>query len=232
MKTTVKRVLALALCFGFVLAVAACGKALPPGSHAQQATSAASNGFAPVVKRFSGDYSEKDYSTVAIKNTAGEDISADVIDLWYAANEVYNVDDDMMFEMAESATLFGEIEHYELKNYDEVVDGIFTANGKKQVEEACIGSEMTFIQRKDGKVYRLGPWKTGHSMAFALVDMQPKEVAETKVTVTAKYEKFAKPIDPEAAKNYIPEYELVEFTIVLENGIWMTDDYRYPEARS
>lgn len=186
--------------------------------------------FPPANKRYSGDYGMEDYSAIQLKDADGKDISADVVDLWYAANEVYNVDDGVMFEMSESVTLTeGGADCNELKNYDAVIAGIFTAYGKQQLEQTSVGGRP-LIQKTGEKIYRLGPWKTGHSLGAALADIQAKDVADGKITVTVRYEAFSRPADPEEAKSYRPEYETVDFGLISVDGSWMVADYRFPEA--
>ena len=193
-----------------------------------------SGGF---VRRYPEEYffnsSNKDYSAIKIKDNQGKDITGIVIDLWWAANEVYNVDDTAMFEMGEGIYLLENApEFYELKNYDTVVNSIFTPNARAQLEQTRLGSETTtFLQRKDGKVYRLGSWKTGYSYAGVLVDMQPKEVVDRKITMTVKYETNARfYAGEEEGMDYVPEYDFVDFTIVKTAGTWMVEDYIFPDA--
>lgn len=184
------------------------------------------------ISRFTGDYSDKNYSTIKINDSNGNDISNIVIDLWYAANEVYNVDDGVMFETGEGVKLYEDYPDFiELKNYNDVVDKIFTANARKQVEETCLsGGEKTFIQKKDGKVYRLGPWRTGNSYAHALKDIQLKEATQNSVVVTVEYEKSGRIFYDDENYGYPPEYDSRDFKIIKEGNIWVVENYIYPDT--
>ena len=174
----------------------------------------------------------KDYSAISIRDASGNDITSTAIDLWWAANAVYDVDDVILFEMGDQTRLRDDMpDFYELINYNEIMPKIFTQHGIQQVEQTCIGSTKPFIQKQDGKVYRLGPWKTGYSYNMAMTDMQVKEAAQNRVTLTVKYElPLGYVPDPESNEQVEPEYGTVDFTIAKINGIWLVDDYVFVES--
>ena len=188
---------------------------------------------APYTYRFPHDVyenfaAEKDYSNIHLADASGNDITEIAIDLWWAANGVYNVDDIFMFEMGEQTRLFEDApDYYELRNYDEVMPKIFTEHGIQQAEQTCIGGSLTFIQRQNGKVYRLGPWKTGYDYGMAMTDMQVKQAQSNRVTLTVTYIRQGS-IAMDGSGT--PIYDTVDFTIAKENGIWLVDDYIYPES--
>lgn len=176
--------------------------------------------------RYPGEYNTElsDYSDIQIKDNNGNDISHIAIDLWYAANEIYNVDDTKMFEMDYGDTMIDGHEPYnELHNYDAVVRSVFTENGIAQLERAeIISISETFILKYDGKTYRKAPYKSGYSFANALTDMQIKELAGDRITLAVTY----------ASINRDNTTVTSDFTIVNVSGTWLVDYYVYPESTS
>lgn len=176
--------------------------------------------------RYPGTYNteQSDYSKIQIKDDNGNEISHIAIDLWYAANEIYNVDESQMFEMGEyDVPLTGyTIGSNELLNYDAVVEDVFTQDGIQQLEQTMIGGPEPLIRKQDGKVYRMSSWKTGYSFANALTDMQVKELMGDRITLAVAYA-------PIGVDNIL-DSETVEFTIAKVGGTWLVDDYVYPEA--
>lgn len=162
-----------------------------------------------------------DEYSLTIHDNNGQDISSEVLALWKDANRVYDVDDVIMFEMGDSVRLLDNApEFIELKNYDTVVDAIFTENGKAQLEQTKIGGPATLIQKQDGKTYRMGPWKTGASYAENLEGMAVVSVSDDKIVMRAKY----KDIPNKTGYGY------ADFTLLSSNGNWLVEDYQYPEA--
>ena len=179
------------------------------------------------VNRYPGEYNTElsDYSNIQIKNNDGNDISHIAIDLWYAANEIYNVDDMKMFEIGEyEATLteYTYIPHSnELLNYYAVAESVFTQDGIAQLEQTMFGGSdgsAPLIRKKDDKVYRMSAYKTGYSFAHALIDMQVKELGEDIITLSVTYVS----IDRDNAN--------IDFTIANVGGTWLVDNYVYPET--
>lgn len=176
------------------------------------------------VNRYSGEYNTElsDYSNIQIKDSDGNDISHIAIDLWYAANEIYNVDDSKMFQMGESEVALSgyTMPSNELLNYAPVVEHVFTQNGITQLEQTVIGGSEFFIRKKDGKVYRMSAWKTGYSFADALMDMKVKESVGNTITLAATY----------ASIDRDNTTVTIDFTITNADSTWLVDDYVYPEA--
>lgn len=113
--------------------------------------------------------------SLRILDNSGHDISEEVILLWQKANGAYNVDGIGLFETGDSVLLFENAPEFnELMNYYEVVDTIFSDKGRAQLEQTKLGGPYTLIQKRDGKVYRMGSWKTGYSYADALEGIQVK----------------------------------------------------------
>ena len=71
---------------------------------------------------------EKDYSGISVTDASGKDITDIAIDLWWAANGVYDPDDVFVFEMGPQTTLLENApDFYELINYAQVMPTIFKA---------------------------------------------------------------------------------------------------------
>ncbi len=163
----------------------------------------------------------------------GENLYDTFADLWFKANCIYDVEDFTFLEKAGSCDFGIGPEFYEITNYDTVVPTIFSAKGIKQLEQATIGSDtVTFIQKKDGKTYRLGPWKTGYAYQNALEDIRLKEAFDNKVILEVQYRQFPGYAGAEENSDYVLEYAFVDFTVVKENGQWLVEDYIFPGNRN
>lgn len=115
------------------------------------------------VNRYPGEYNTKlsDYSDIVIKDKDGSDISRAAIDLWYAANKIYNVDDMKMFEIGEYEVPMTEYDipqSNELLNYSAVAESVFTQNGIAQLEQAKIEGKYFLIRKK---IIRFIVWALG-----------------------------------------------------------------------
>lgn len=172
------------------------------------------------------------YMKFEIIDSNGEDISNILSDLWWNANNIYNVDSDIGLKLGHPIDLLGAgPEFYEFINYEPAVKNIFSANGIKQLENTKIGSDITtFLQKRDGKIYRLGSWKTGYNYEDNLHTMITKSVTDNKITVEAQYE-IPTSIEARESPNYMPQYQSVNFIVVKENGMWLVEDYRFPESK-
>lgn len=154
-----------------------------------------------------------------------KDISREVLSLWRAANKIYNVDDKEMFEIGEAVMLFEDSpEYYEIFGYDLEVDAVFTAQGRMQLEQTVIGGPHLLIQKRDGKVYKMGPWRTGYSYADALDGMRIVQISNDTVTLEVKYRKPVGLDEP-------PVFDYVKFALKKIDDTWLVDDYVYPEAK-
>ena len=179
-------------------------------------------------------WKERDFSSIVVKDSSGQDISEIAIDLWYCANDIYNVGDCVMFEMdrKEGPLLQYRIpQSHELLNYQEVVENVFTKEGIAQLEQTAPAEDGNLIIRKvDGKVYRMGQYKSGFSFAEALTAMEVKEAAENRITLTVEYAVTGF-IDDENDPGYKPpEYYKTDFVIAKVDGKWLVDNYIYPEG--
>lgn len=177
-------------------------------------------------EKYGTRYKDQDYSGIHISDAQEADISEEMIRLWYACNDIYNVYDPWIFQ--QGAEYLPETGPYytELLNYDQVVDSVFTAAGRSQLEAAQIGGG-DFLMMMDGKVYRLSPWKTGYSYGDALRDMKALAVSENEIFLSVEYQEdcgFAGP-------NPNPTYAWVQMRLVKQDGRWLVDDYSYPEAK-
>ena len=175
----------------------------------------------------------QDYSHIEIIDSEGNDISDIAIDLWWAASAVNNECDHVMFDEGRQDVppdISGAIiQANELKNYDAVVDGIFTANGKAQLEKACVLFDSEYvpvIRKKDGVVYRVAAFKSGFSVSSALTDIRVKECAVDRITLEGKYGVFG--FDFDGNPKDAPNHAFADFTIVKQDGIWLVEDYCYP----
>jgi hypothetical protein len=75
--------------------------------------------------------------------------------LWWSVNEIYNVDSEKLLELGEYYPEFNSSAgFYEVLNFNEAADRIFSPNGKKQLLDTELGG-IKFIQERDGKAYRL-----------------------------------------------------------------------------
>ena len=173
----------------------------------------------------------QDYSHIEIRDSEGSDISAIAIDLWWAASAVNNEGDGVMFDMGEevgNGVSGAMIQANIINNYDSVVDGIFTANGKDQLEKACVpfnddSEPAPVIRKKDGVTYRVSDFRSGFFISHALVDMRVKESAPERVTLEVKYGMYYEGNPKDA-----PNHAFADFTIVKQDGIWFVEDYCYP----
>lgn len=230
-----KRSLWFVLSLTMILSLSACGSpAVLDGSNQPESSSSQlSDGY---IRRYPDEYrSVGDISGISVQDSQGEDITEAAIDLWFAANEVYNVDDTVMFEMGEGTQVLTPPgpEFYELKNYEAVVDGIFTENGRDQLERTWIGADgITFLQMRDGAMYRLGPWKTGYSYAKTLSGMRVAQAEGNTVVLDVDYISNLSPDAQMNMETFVPEYRTVPFIIRKVDGIWLVEDYIYPEARN
>ncbi len=173
-------------------------------------------------------YQSKDYSNISVKDSSGNDISRDMILLWMWANEIYNVDDNRMFKMGKWSRIINDApEFVEILNYDEVVDKVFTAKGKEMLENAPI----THIVKQNGRVYRLGPYKTGYFYSAALDDMQVKEMSSDRIVFTVKYVRNPGYVVEADNTSYVPEYDYIDFPVVKSGGRWLVDDYIFIENK-
>lgn len=202
----------------FMLVLASCG------SKPSNLSEAPAN----YVNRYPGEYNTKlaNYDDIHVQDNDGNDISPIAIDLWYAANEIYDVDDTKMFEIGAYEVSLPEYaipQSNELLDYYSVVENVFTQNGISQLEKAMIEGQYPLIRKKDGKVYRMGSWKTGCSFARALTDMEVKELSEDKITLTVTYAI----VDND---DTILELVSIDFIVANVDGNWLVDDYVYPEV--
>ena len=198
---------------------------LLPGGGAQTA----SWDFGPTGKRYPGNFSPlRDYSDVQVFDADGNDITGILIDLWYCASEAYNVDDNTLFAVGEERILLEDHPPFwELLNYDETVSAIFTSNALAQYE----ASDVVLIQKTDdGRVWRLGPWKTGYSYGYALTDLEAISVEPSSMTVRATYETNAGYAGASEDPSYVPTYRTIDFSVQKVDGIWYIDDYTFPEG--
>lgn len=157
-------------------------------------------------------------------------------DLWYKANNAYNVNaignlEDDVFEVGEAIQQPGQPEFYELLNYNQVVEELFTDKGLQQFEATQIGSEEPFIQKIEGKVYRLGPWKTGYSYEVALHSAKIIEQKENELTFLVEYVDSPGYAGADAPSN-VTSYVQTTMKIVKEDGKWKVDDYVFPESKN
>ena len=181
-------------------------------------------------RRYTGDYNTafSDYSDIRVTDGEGEDIAPMAIDLWYAANEIYNEGSREMFDFGipgYSDRLFPEYEHpesYLLEDYDAVVKRVFTPHGIAQLEGTWVDS-APLIRKAEGKVYRVYSWKSGYPVAGALLDMRVTQRGEDTLTLAVTYALADN-------DNRVWGEETVPFAIARQDGRWLVEDYLYPGA--
>ncbi|MEY8440119.1 hypothetical protein [Anaerotruncus colihominis] len=220
-----KKYVMLLAAFVLVACCTAC-VAQPANPSAPEASSMPSSSFAaPALE------SEEEQSKVI--EVGGENLYDTFADLWFKANRIYDVDDFNFLESAGSCDLGIGPEFYEITNYDTVVPTVFSVKGIEQLEQATIGNAtVTFIQKKDGKTYRMGPWKTGYAYQDELENIRLKEAADNRVTLEVQYRQSPGYAGAKENPDYVPEYAFVDFTVVKENGQWLVEDYIFPENRN
>lgn len=174
-------------------------------------------------RRYPGEYAG-DYSDLHVEDAQGNDVSAQLIDLWYAASAVYNVDDHQMFDLGEQIYNYNYVE---LKDYEQVVSAIFTEAGREQLELTFLEANipLPLLLQENEQVYRKTGWKTGYFYGAALKDMTVLTAEEDRLTVAVTYQHnwgLASP-DPN------PTYDTLEWVVVWEDALWKVDGYPYPE---
>lgn len=173
-------------------------------------------------RRYPGEI--PDYPDLHVEDAQGNDVSAELIDLWYASSAVYNVDDNRMFRRGDMGDNYAE-----LPDYEPVASSIFTENGKRQLEltHLGLGNSIPFplIRLENGTAYRKTGWKTGYFYGGALKDMEVLTAETDRLTVLVTYQRDwggAAP-DPD------PQYDTLEWVVVQTDGLWKVERYPYPE---
>ena len=185
--------------------------------------------YGPTGRRYPGSFSEQyDLSGLHLTDAAGSDITGIAVDLWYCASAAYNVDDTVLFPDGSYEMLRDDMPmFYELNDYEATIGSIFTPEARAAFE----ASEVTRITRTaDGRVWRLGPWRTGYAYELALSGLEPVSSAPGRVTLRAWYETNAGGIERDTDPAYVPHYRPVNFTLEQVDGIWYVAEYTYPET--
>lgn len=182
----------------------------------------------PANRRFPGMWPSEHYQSGAfsVQDATGNDVTADLVDLWFACNAVCEQDNYLLFSVSDRMKFSAMSPDYmQLDNYEDVVDSIFTANGRKQLEQAKTGGQLVFETRY-GNYYRMLPWKYTYYYSVALHSMEVKEAEENRLVLSVQYQTNASrffPDEPEAT------FDAVDFTVVKEDGIWKVENYCYPD---
>ncbi len=183
--------------------------------------------YGPTGKRYPGGFSDRyDFSDTVILDADGSNVTGILLDLWYCASAAYDVDDMVLFPWQDTTTFSDGLVYYDLPDYDRVIRSIFTP----EAIEAYEASDVVRIQKtNDGRVWRLGPWKTGYSYAMALSGLQAVSVEPDRMLIRAAYETMDGGIDRDEDPAYVPSYRTVDFTVEKTDGIWYVAEYTYPE---
>lgn len=183
--------------------------------------------YGPTGKRYPGSFSDRyDFSDTVILDADGSNVTGILLDLWYCASAAYDVDDMVLFPWQDTTTFSDGSVYYDLPDYDRVIRSIFTP----EAIEAYEASDVVRIQKTDdGRVWRLGPWKTGYSYAMALSGLQAVSVEPDRMVIRAAYETMDGGIDRDEDPAYVPSYRTVDFTVEKTDGIWYVAEYTYPE---
>lgn len=155
-----------------------------------------------------------------ILDASGEDIAPIAVDLWYASKEIYNENDYNMFQWSFSKD--PDDNRFELCNYEQVVDSIFTANARRQLEETQTENGWMLIQQENGKYYRTyrSIW-LDDTQYVALHDMQVKQAEENYLVLS---------VECSSSHKISAEHTFVDFALKKVDGVWMVDDFPYPTA--
>ncbi len=153
-------------------------------------------------------------------DASGEDIAPIAVDLWYASKEIYNESDYTMFQ--ESSTTDPDDNRFELCNYEQVVDSVFTANARRQLEETQTETGRMLIQQENGKYYRTfrGLW-LDDTQYVVFYDMQVKRAEENYVVLS---------VECGSSHKFSAEHTFLDFALKKVDGVWMVDDFSYPTA--
>jgi hypothetical protein len=182
----------------------------------------------PANRRFPGMWPSEHYQSGAfsVRDAAGNDITADLVDLWFACNAVCEQDNYLLFAVSDRMKFSAMSPDYmQLDNYEKVVDSVYTTNGHKQLEQAKTGGQLVFETRY-GNYYRMLSWKYTYYYSVALHSMEAKEAEENRLVLSVQYQTNADtvlPDEPEAT------FDWVDFTVVKEDGVWKVENYCYPD---
>ena len=74
--------------------------------------------------------------------------------------------------------------------------------------------------------------RQGYSYAWALADIEALETSENRIVAQATYIKNPGYAGADEDPDYLPQYDTVPFTVVKRDGVWLVDDYTYPERKN
>lgn len=169
-------------------------------------------------------YDKNNYN-LTVNDIDGNDITDRVIELWWSVNAIYNVDSDSLLELGDYYADFdGSAGFYEVLNFEEIVEQLFSPVGKRQLLNTKLGN-VNFLQERNGKIYRLGPWKTGWGCGDSILEAFIKELTENKIILSIKFDAAYRYEDDDSH-----DYRFVDFSIVKIDNVWYVDNYVYPES--
>lgn len=169
---------------------------------------------------FTSDNSNKDTSNDKTnkKDTISEKEALKQIEEKYMlAINTYKIKDK--FNLASEKTPIEEEEYYEITDYKEVTNEIFSANGKKQFEDYY----KEDILKKDNKTY----------IKAILIDMETQYKDNYQETIFAKKTIKKDKIVYEAKSTYEESDEVKEdFILVKKDKKWLIDKFHFPYQKS
>lgn len=170
-----------------------------------------------------------------ILDSDGNNIRPIIEDLWFKANNAYDVDalsktrdEENVFELGESVYEYGP-EYNELLNAEDALKDVFTP--KAEHEFFYESGRLIKYDTENNKIYRLGAWKTGYAYENVLTGMAVKEKSKDKMTLIMQY---AAPgaifVEKEEYADYEVNYGYTYMTIKKSDGKWLVDNLYFPEA--
>lgn len=148
-----------------------------------------------------------------IKTLSDVDALKEIKEKYQKANDIYLFTG---LNVSENLLIIDEKQAYEITNYNEIMDNVFTANGKKQFEDYY----KDVIIKVEGKVYKQGDIKDENAM-YDSTEFIKKSIDTTKINYTAK----SKFIDK--ANENKEEYKENDFVIVKQNDKWLIDNFTF-----
>lgn len=163
------------------------------------------------------------HGDIHVEDAQGQDITSQAVSLWYRANSAY-LSDGMVFDCGNRQTIISEQRDnfYRLKDYEEVMSGIFTEQGRLQYEAAVFSGGYRPLLNYGGKYYRLFSYEI-HNYGRALSNIRVVSADGDRVELEVTYREFASD-----GLHYTPC--TVPMTLARQDGEWLVDAYTHPDS--
>ena len=138
-----------------------------------------------------------------------------IVDLYEKVDESFSV------EKANSQEETEDNKYLKALNYDQVVDSIYTENGKEELESIKF-DKTSFVEKKDDGVYILSSIPDNNSYVDCAVSIDDIIVKED--TITASVSFTSDSIDKENITYYIYKKDI---KLVKEDDNWLIDTFIY-----